>query len=49
MTATVLRIFNEFTKAVNEFTTVQYDIINIEDRHFDEDFSRSDKESRISR
>lgn len=38
MTTSVRRIFEEFTKAVDEFMTVSYDIMNIEERNFDDDF-----------
>lgn len=38
MTATVLQVFDEFKKAVDEFMTVHYDIMNIEERRFDDDF-----------
>jgi dynein heavy chain len=38
LTATVLRIFDEFTKAVDDFMTVTYDIMSIEERDFDDDF-----------
>lgn len=38
MTATILQIFSEFNKAVEEFMTVQYDILDIEKREFDDDF-----------
>jgi dynein heavy chain len=38
LSATVLQIYDEFRKAVDEFTTVQYDIMDIEKRQFDDDF-----------
>ena len=38
LSATVLQIHEEFTKAVEEFTKVQYDIMDIEKREFDDDF-----------
>jgi len=38
LTATVLQVFDEFKKAVDEFMTVHYDIMNIEERRFDDDF-----------
>ena len=38
LTATVLQIYAEFHKAVEEFMTVQYDIMDIEKRQFDDDF-----------
>lgn len=38
MTASILQIFTEFNKAVEEFMTVTYDIIDIEKRDFDDDF-----------
>ena len=38
MTSTILQIFSEFNKAVEDFMTVQYDILDIEKREFDDDF-----------
>lgn len=38
LTASVIQIFNEFTKAVDTFTSVPYDIMDIEKREFDDDF-----------
>lgn len=38
LTATVMQVFDEFKKAVDEFMTVHYDIMNIEERRFDDDF-----------
>lgn len=38
LTASVLQIFDEFNKAVDEFMTVNYDIMDIEKRQFDDDF-----------
>ena len=38
LSATVAQIHLEFTKAVEEFTTVSYDIMDIEKREFDDDF-----------
>ena len=38
LTTTVLEIFDQFNKAVEEFTTVNYDIMDIEKRQFDDDF-----------
>ena len=38
LTASVLQIFDEFMKAVEEFMTVGYDVMNIEKRQFDDDF-----------
>ena len=34
----MLQIFDEFNKAVDEFMTVNYDIMDIEKRQFDDDF-----------
>jgi dynein heavy chain len=34
----VLSIFEQFSEAVTEFMTVQYDIMDIEKRQFDDDF-----------
>jgi dynein heavy chain len=38
LTATVLAIFEQFSEAVAGFTTVPYDIMDIEQRQFDDDF-----------
>jgi len=38
LSVSVLNIHDEFTKAVEEFTSVHYDIMNIEERQFDDDF-----------
>lgn len=38
MTASILQVFTEFTKAVEDFMTVKYDILDIEKREFDDDF-----------
>mmetsp|Transcript_20734 Transcript_20734/g.31854 ORF Transcript_20734/g.31854 Transcript_20734/m.31854 type:complete len:291 (+) Transcript_20734:897-1769(+) len=38
LSATVLQVFSEFQQAVDEFTTVEYDIMDIEQRQFDDDF-----------
>jgi len=38
LTASVGQIHTEFNKAVEEFMTVQYDIMDIEKRQFDDDF-----------
>lgn len=38
LTATVLSIFEQFSEAVKEFMTVEYDIMDIEKRQFDDDF-----------
>ena len=38
LTSNVLQIFDEFNKAVEEFMTVSYDIMDIEKRQFDDDF-----------
>jgi len=38
LTASVMQIFEEFNKAVDEFMTVTYDIMDIEKRQFDDDF-----------
>lgn len=38
LTATVLSIFEQFSEAVAAFTSVQYDIMDIEKRQFDDDF-----------
>jgi dynein heavy chain len=38
MTSSVTRIFEEFNTAVEEFMTVSYDIMEIEERRFDDDF-----------
>ena len=38
LTATVASIYEQFDAAVKEFTTVQYDIMDIEQRQFDDDF-----------
>ena len=38
LTASVMQIFEEFNKAVEEFMTVSYDIMDIEKRQFDDDF-----------
>jgi len=38
LTASVLTIFAEFNQAVEEFMKVEYDIMNIEEKGFDDDF-----------
>jgi dynein heavy chain, axonemal len=38
LTASVMQIFEEFNKAVDEFMQVTYDIMDIEKRQFDDDF-----------
>jgi dynein heavy chain len=38
MTASILQVFTEFNKAVEDFMTVKYDILDIEKREFDDDF-----------
>ena len=38
MTANILTVFNEFSKAVDDFMLVKYDILDIEKREFDDDF-----------
>lgn len=38
LTATVEQIFIEFTAAQNQFTSITYDIMDIEKREFDDDF-----------
>lgn len=38
LTATVMQIYSEFTKACDDFMTVSYDILDIEKREFDDDF-----------
>ena len=38
LTASVMQIFDEFNKAVEEFMHVSYDIMDIEKRQFDDDF-----------
>lgn len=38
LTASVMQIFDEFNKAVADFMTVHYDIMDIERREFDDDF-----------
>jgi len=38
LTASVQTIFNEFTKACEDFMRVSYDILDIEQRDFDDDF-----------
>ena len=38
MTSSVTRIFEEFNAAVEEFMTVNYDIMQIEERRFEDDF-----------
>ena len=38
MTANIIQVYNEFTKAVDDFTLVKYDILDIEKREFDDDF-----------
>lgn len=38
LSATVIQIFEEFQKSVTKFTSVEYDIMNIERREFEEDF-----------
>ena len=38
LTASVMQIFDEFNKAVADFMTVNYDIMDIERREFDDDF-----------
>ena len=38
MTASVLQIYDEFNVAVQQFCQVNYDIMDIEIREFDDDF-----------
>jgi len=38
LTATVMQIFEEFTKTVDTFMLLDYDILNIEKRQFEDDF-----------
>lgn len=38
MTASIQQILEEFNKAVDDFTQVGYDIMDIEQRGFDDDF-----------
>lgn len=38
LSATVIQIYDEFKTTVDEFMTVKYDIMNIEERAFDDDF-----------
>jgi len=38
LTASVMQIFDEFNRAVEEFMKVSYDIMDIEKRQFDDDF-----------
>ena len=38
LTASVMAILEEFTKSMNEFMDVKYDIMDIECRQFDDDF-----------
>lgn len=38
MTQSIMLVFNEFNKAVEDFMTVKYDILDIEQRQFDDDF-----------
>ncbi len=38
MTASIMQIFTEFNKAVEDFMQVTYDIMDIEKREFDDDF-----------
>lgn len=38
MTANIIQVYNEFTKAVDDFMLVKYDILDIEKREFDDDF-----------
>ena len=38
MTASVLQIYDEFNVAVESFMEVEYDIMDIERREFDDDF-----------
>jgi dynein heavy chain len=38
LSATIQQIYEEFQTAVSEFMTVKYDIMNIEERNFDDDF-----------
>jgi len=38
MSANINQVFIEFTKAVDDFTLVKYDILDIEKREFDDDF-----------
>jgi len=38
MTASIMTVYDEFTHAVDEFMTVKYDILDIEQRQFDDDF-----------
>jgi len=38
MTQAIMLVFNEFNKAVEDFMTVKYDILDIDKREFDDDF-----------
>lgn len=38
MTANIMNVYTEFTKAVEDFMLVKYDILDIEQRQFDDDF-----------
>jgi dynein heavy chain len=38
MTQSIMLVFNEFTKAVEQFMQVKYDILDIEKREFEDDF-----------
>lgn len=38
MTANIMQVYTEFTKAVEDFMLVKYDILDIEKREFDDDF-----------
>ena len=38
MSSSIVSIFEEFNETVDEFTKVEYDIINIEMRQFEDDF-----------
>lgn len=38
MTANIMTVFNEFSKAVEDFMLINYDILDIEQKEFDDDF-----------
>jgi len=38
LSATVMKVFEDFQEAVNKFMTVQYDIMDIQQRNFEDDF-----------
>jgi len=40
LTETVAQIFNEFKSNVEEFQSVKYDIMSIDEKKFDDDFYR---------